>query len=103
MQYQSSANPQPLYSAGFTATITLLDSSRNPVSPSVTTTVQVPLCPGRSRTDFDGNGTDDLVVFRPSTGTWWVRAQHPAPYDDHVSNLAVAWCKTRDLPVAADT
>jgi hypothetical protein len=102
MQYLSDRNPKPLYSAGFTAQITLLDSSRNPVSPAVIASVQVPLCPGRSRTDFDGNGTDDLVVFRPSTGTWWVRAQHPAPYDDHVSNLAVAWGKNGDVPVAAD-
>lgn len=42
--------------------------------------------------DMDGNGTDELVVFRPSTGTWHLRNSPPI----------IAFGQNGDLPVGAD-
>jgi hypothetical protein len=41
--------------------------------------------------DFDGNGTTDLAVYRPATGTWSVRDQ-----------FQVQWGQQGDIPVAGD-
>ena len=41
--------------------------------------------------DYDGNGTTDVAVFRPSTGTWFVR-----------NGITVAWGTSGDIPVPGD-
>jgi subtilisin-like proprotein convertase family protein len=41
--------------------------------------------------DFDGNGTTDIAVYRPSSGTWHVRDQG-----------TVVWGVPGDIPVAGD-
>jgi parallel beta-helix repeat protein len=41
--------------------------------------------------DFDGNGTAERAVYRPSTGEWWVSGQAP-----------VQWGAAGDIPVAGD-
>jgi hypothetical protein len=41
--------------------------------------------------DFDGNGTTDVSVYRPSSGVWFVRNQS-----------TVAWGASGDIPVPGD-
>ncbi len=41
--------------------------------------------------DYDGNGTTDMAVFRPATGTWFVR-----------NGPTAAWGMGGDLPVPGD-
>jgi hypothetical protein len=41
--------------------------------------------------DFDGNGTTDVAVYRPSTGVWFVRNQ-----------FSVAWGASGDITVPGD-
>ena len=41
--------------------------------------------------DFDGNGTTDISVFRPATGSWFVR-----------NGTSAAWGTSGDIPVPAD-
>jgi hypothetical protein len=38
--------------------------------------------------DYDGNGTTDLAVWRPSNGTWYVRNQ-----------AITQWGEAGDVPV----
>ena len=40
--------------------------------------------------DYDGNGTTDVAIFRPSTGTWFLRTTAPT---------AVAWGQNGDGPL----
>jgi hypothetical protein len=53
------------------------------------------LCGGATPTrgvgDFDGNGTTDIAVFRPPTGTWFVKG-----------GATVGFGVSTDVPVAAD-
>jgi len=30
--------------------------------------------------DYNGDGRTDLVIWRPSTGTWWIRGQATTPW-----------------------
>lgn len=45
----------------------------------------------RAEADFDGNGTSDIGVYRPSTGTWFIRNQSSRQFGD-----------AGDLPVPGD-
>ncbi|MGI8683954.1 MAG: TolB family protein [Acidimicrobiales bacterium] len=49
--------------------------------------------PGAQPADFDGNGTTDKSIYRPSTGQWFVRGGSPE---------LTQYGATSDLPVAAD-
>ena len=46
----------------------------------------------RAATDFDGNRTTDVSVFRPSNGLWFVQSPRSV----------VAWGQSGDIPVAGD-
>ncbi|MEO5679138.1 MAG: hypothetical protein ABIS47_05650 [Acidimicrobiales bacterium] len=48
--------------------------------------------PRRAVTDFDGNGTTDVSVFRPSNGLWYVQSP----------SSVVAWGQSGDISVAGD-
>ncbi len=48
----------------------------------------LPLLPGAAPADFKGNGTTDVSVFRPSTGTWFVQG-----------GPAVSFGTSGDIPV----
>ena len=57
-------------------------------------TVNVTTAPvDRPVNDFDGNGTTDVAVFRPSTGSWYLRTPTPS---------VVAWGQDGDIPVPGD-
>jgi FG-GAP repeat len=63
---------------------------------SATTTVTVAHRPLSQRgVDFDGDGEDDPGVFRPSTGTWYLRTTS-APWS------SVSYGQNGDIPVPGD-
>ncbi|MDQ4133659.1 MAG: hypothetical protein M3179_10750 [Actinomycetota bacterium] len=47
--------------------------------------------PSDAVVDFDGNGTTDIAVFRPSTGTWFVR-----------NGISASFGTSGDVPVPGD-
>jgi hypothetical protein len=63
-------------------------------SASATLTVRAPLPaePG----DFDGDGKADVTVFRPSTGTWYIR------YSSGAALPSPLWGGVGDIPVSGD-
>jgi putative transposon-encoded protein len=46
--------------------------------------------------DYDGDGTIDLAVFRPSTGTWFIVNSGTGTV------MSMPWGNSADLPVPAD-
>lgn len=51
--------------------------------------------------DFDGDGKTDLVVFRPTTGTWFVR-NSSSNYSSDAAWTSYQWGLAGDVPLAAD-
>jgi len=45
--------------------------------------------------DFDGDGRDDIAVFRPSTGQWFI-------YGSQMGYRVFTWGRSGDIPVPAD-
>jgi hypothetical protein len=45
--------------------------------------------------DWDGDGRNDIAVWRPSTGDWWVLRSADT------SLLAVHWGQSGDIPIPA--
>ena len=87
-----SPEPSPSPSVTPTTTITPLNTPTPSVSPTPTCGPTVPLNRMVIESgDYDGDGTDDVAVFRPSSGLWAVRgltrtyfgdeSDHPAPGD----------------------
>jgi uncharacterized repeat protein (TIGR03803 family) len=50
--------------------------------------------------DFDGDGKSDLVVYRPDTGTWFVR--YSSSGYSYAAAKTYQWGLPGDLPLAAD-
>jgi hypothetical protein len=48
--------------------------------------------------DWNGNGTDTVAVFRPSTGNWYIRLANAAGSADHQIHFHAHG--TRTLPIA---
>lgn len=90
----------PLYSIAFSVQVNLLDSTKTTTLDSAT--INVGACSSLDRPDFDGDGTNDVAVYRPSAGEWRIRALHNAPYDPHHHNIVITWGHNGDIPVAAD-
>jgi FG-GAP-like repeat len=52
------------------------------------------------RRDFDGDGRGEIAVFRPSTGTWFVR--YSASSYNPANATADQWGLQGDIPISAD-
>ncbi len=48
--------------------------------------------------DYDGDGTADAAVWRPSTGAWWIRRSRTAS----VEHVPWGVARSRDVPLPAD-
>jgi hypothetical protein len=59
-------------------------------------------CPSGLATDFDGDGRDDLVVFRPSNGDWYANDLTTSAYSSTVHNVKTHFGTKGDVPVPAD-
>ncbi|MDQ6796924.1 MAG: Ig-like domain repeat protein [Actinomycetota bacterium] len=118
--------------AGTTGSYPLTFTASNGVSPNAAqsfTLIVVP--PPVPPTDFDGDGTTDLSVYRPSNGSWWVKngtnafwgapgdIAVPADYNGDrkidyavyrpstgewfvVGGISATWGTTGDIPVPGD-
>ena len=47
--------------------------------------------------DYDGDGSDDIAVFRPATAEWFIRRSSDG--GDHAGSVGIASCG--DVPVPA--
>jgi hypothetical protein len=71
---------------------TALPSTTSSTSTSTTTSTTAPPPPQHHAVaDFDGNGSTDISVFRPSEGNWYVR-----------NGTSLGWGASGDIPVPAD-
>ena len=50
--------------------------------------------------DFDGDGRSDLVVYRPTTGVWYVRTSSTGY--SYANATSYQWGIAGDIPIAAD-
>jgi len=58
---------------------------------------QTPPLASRAIFDFDGDGTSDLSIYRPSTGTWWYAAS-----SEGGTHRAIRWGLPTDQVAAGD-
>jgi hypothetical protein len=64
---------------------------------NITNAASNPVSTFHAKLDFDGDGKSDPVIFRPSTGTWWISASGSGG-----AFRAVQWGQADDTLVSAD-
>ena len=74
-----------------TAHVYLNNGSDRSYSPVLVRLQQTPAAVGSVDGDYDGNGTTDVAVFRPSEGRWYINGQS-----------FVGWGLSTDIPVPGD-
>ncbi|MFL6238504.1 MAG: FG-GAP repeat domain-containing protein [Actinomycetes bacterium] len=88
-----------LWSTGMTVTVNLQDVNHANIS---TASIPVNACPVGLHTDFDGNGTADIAVFRPSNGNWYLHGVATERYGSTNNNVMVHFGTQGDIPVPGD-
>jgi len=84
----------------YTANLLILNNDTNETLVTVPVTLQVAGAGAKARSDIDGDGRTDLVIYRPSVSAWFA-LKSSTSYDTG-SPFAQAWGVEGDIPLSGD-
>ncbi len=96
-----SATPTPTHTSTSTATATLTATPTQTSTPTPTltpTSTATPVSGARAKSDIDGDVKTDLVIFRPSSATWFALLSSA----NFNSSFSKSWGANGDTPLSGD-